>query len=73
MWSATTCPATVSGAVCRCAACGTSVRVPRPEGVGAPVQFGPRLAATAVYLQNAQFLPEERLSWVLRDLFPLET
>ncbi len=32
-------------------------------------QPGPRLAATAIYLQNAHFLPEERLTQILRDLF----
>ena len=33
------------------------------------MQYGPRVAATAVYLQNAQLLPEERLAEVFRDLF----
>ena len=28
-----------------------------PEGVGAPVQYGPRVRAAAVYLNNYQFLP----------------
>ncbi len=35
----------------------------------APVQYGSRLAATAVYFQNAHFLPEERLTQLLRDGF----
>ena len=54
---------------CRCPACGELTRAAFPAGVGAPVQYGPRLAATAVYLQNAHFLPEKRLAEVLRDLF----
>ena len=40
-----------------------------PEGVATPVQYGPRVAATAVDLQNAHFLPEERLAEVFQDLF----
>ena len=41
-----------------------------PEGVNAPVQYGERLAATAVYLQTAHFLPEERLAEVLARPVP---
>lgn len=52
-----------------CAACGQQTRAGFPEGVNAPVQYGPRVIATAVYLQNAQFLPEERLAEVMQDLF----
>ena len=52
-----------------CAACGQPTRAGFPEGVTAPVQYGPRVTATAVYLQNAQFLPEERLAEVMQDLF----
>ncbi len=33
------------------------------------MQYGPRVAATAVYLQNAHFLPEQRLAEVFQDLF----
>jgi len=54
---------------CRCALCGRVTRAAFPEGVHAPVQYGPRVAATAVYLQNAHFLPEERLAEVFQDLF----
>ncbi len=54
---------------CRCRACGSVTRAAFPEGVNAPVQYGPRIAATAVYLQNAHFLPAERLAEVFRDLF----
>ena len=57
------------GWACQCRACGHTTRARFPDGVSAPVQYGPRLAATAVYLQIAQFLPEERLAEVLRDLF----
>ncbi len=50
---------------CRCR---LSTRAAFPEDVTAPGQYGPRLAATAIYLQNAYFLPEERLNQFLRDL-----
>ncbi len=53
---------------CRCRRCGLSTRAAFPEDVTAPVQYGPRLAATAIYLQNAHFVPEERLTQILRDL-----
>ena len=54
---------------CRCGRCGQLTRAAFPEGVTAPVQYGPRMAATAVYLQNAHFLPEQRLAEVFQDLF----
>ncbi len=54
---------------CRCQQCGQLTRAAFPEGVTAPVQYGPRIAATAVYLQNAHFLPEDRLAEIFRDLF----
>ena len=40
-----------------------------PDGVSAPVQYGPRIAGVAVYLQHAHFLPEDRLSQVMAELF----
>lgn len=54
---------------CRCAVCGSVTRAAFPEGVNAAVQYGERIAATAVYLQNTHFLPEERLAEVFQDLF----
>ncbi len=54
---------------CLCSRCGAATRAGFPAGVNAPAQYGPRIAATAVYLQNAHFLPEDRLSQVLQDLF----
>ena len=54
---------------CRCAVCGRVTRAAFPEGVHAPVQYVPRVAATVVYLQNAHFLPEERLAERFQDLF----
>ena len=40
-----------------------------PPEVTQPVQYGPRLKATAVYLQIGQFLSYERTVETLRDLF----
>ena len=54
---------------CRCGACGRVTRAAFPAGVNAPVQYGPRVAATAAYLQNAHFLPEERLAELFQDVF----
>ena len=40
-----------------------------PQGVQAPVQYGPALSAVAVYLVQQQLLPYERACEVLFDLF----
>jgi transposase len=40
-----------------------------PAGVNAPVQYGPRVKTTAVYLRDYQLLPLERLAESMRDLF----
>jgi len=52
----------------RCS-CGHLNKAAFPEGVNAPVQYGPGLKATAVYLKNYQFLPYERTRELLADLF----
>lgn len=57
---------------CRCAGCGASTRAAFPEGVTAPVQYGPRLAASLVYLLHGQFLPEKRLAALMADLFAVK-
>ena len=54
---------------CRCQACGTATRAAFPEGVAAPVQYGPRIAGVAVYLLHHQLLPEKRLAATMADLF----
>lgn len=50
-------------------ACGHTTKAAFPEGVGAPVQYGPRIKATAVYLNQYQLLPYARLCETLRNLF----
>ncbi|MCY0923932.1 IS66 family transposase [Streptomyces sp. H27-G5] len=52
----------------RCA-CGRKTRATAPEGVAAPVQYGPRLAAAGVYLMHGQFLSKDRTATALADLF----
>jgi transposase len=55
--------------VCSCAQCGTRTRASFPEGIAAPVQYGPRISAIVVYLLHGHFLPEDRLAELMRDLF----
>ncbi len=44
-----------------------------PPEAPAPVQYGPRLKGTAVYLSQYQLLPFERTSEILRDLHGCES
>ena len=55
--------------VCCCARCGAPTQAAFPEGVAAPVQYGPRICAVVVYLLHGHFLPEDRLAELMRDLF----
>jgi len=54
---------------CVCAGCGARTRASFPDGVNAPVQYGPRIAALVTYLLHYQLLPEDRLAELLADLF----
>ena len=54
----------------RCS-CGHLNKAAFPEGVNAPVQYGPGVKAVAVYLKNYQFLPYERTCELLGDFFRL--
>ncbi len=53
---------------CRCSQCDAVTRGVFPEGVSGPVQYGPRIAGIASYLQSCHRIPEDRLSPVLSDL-----
>jgi transposase len=53
----------------RCPACGATTRGEVPGEVQAPVQYGPRLHALAVYLVQQPFLPYARTREVLADGF----
>jgi hypothetical protein len=52
-----------------CGGCGTRTKGEAPEGVTAPVQYGPRLAAIGVYLWHGQFLSRDQACQALGDLF----
>jgi transposase len=52
-----------------CPGCGAETTGEFPAGVEAPAQYGPRVGAVAVYLNQAQLLPEERTCRVLAELF----
>jgi transposase len=54
---------------CRCTACGAQTRAAFPDGVSAPVQYGPRISAIVLYLLHYQLLPEKRLARLMADLF----
>ena len=54
---------------CLCAGCGARTRGAFPNGVNAPVQYGARIAAFAVYLMHQQLLPQKRLVALMIDLF----
>jgi transposase len=53
--------------------CGHLNRAAFPKEVTAPVQYGPRVKSTAVYLKDYQLLPFQRLTEVMSDLFACET
>ncbi len=48
--------------------CGTATSAPTPYGVGAPVQYGPRITAIIVYLYVGQFLSRKRTAAALGEL-----
>lgn len=52
-----------------CSHCGHLNKAMFPEQVKAPVQYGPRLKAIAVYLMQYQLLPYSRTRELFRDLF----
>src|SRR6059058_455145 len=52
----------------RCA-CGTTTCGRAPEGVSAPVQYGPRITAIILYLYAGQFLSKKRTAQALAELF----
>ncbi len=52
-----------------CPECKAKIQGSFPELVTAPVQYGARIRGVAVYLNHQHFIPEDRLSEVLWDLF----
>ena len=52
-----------------CACCRGVTRAAFPDDVTAPVQYGPRIRAAAVYLNAQHLIPEDRVGEILHDLF----
>ncbi len=55
--------------IARRCACGTTSCGAAPEGVMAPVQYGPRVTAIVLYLYVGQFLSKKRTAAALAELF----
>ena len=53
---------------CRCG-CGVVTKAKFPQGVGAPVQYGPRVGGWAIYLWGHHLVPEDRVARAMYDLF----
>jgi transposase len=56
-------------AVYRCHHCSGVTKAAFPDAVTAHVQYGPRVRATAVYLNVQQLIPEDRVCEAMADLF----
>ncbi|MGH3170246.1 MAG: hypothetical protein ACRDN0_30735, partial [Trebonia sp.] len=49
--------------------CGCDTKARAPDGVIAPVQYGPRIMGTGIYLWHGQFLSRDRACRGLSELF----
>jgi transposase len=49
--------------------CGCETKAQAPAGVTAPVQYGPRVMGTGVYLWHGQFLSRDRACQALSEMF----
>ena len=55
--------------IARRCACGATTCGTAPQGVSAPVQYGPRITAIVLYLYVGQFLSKKRAAQALAELF----
>jgi transposase len=55
--------------IARRCGCGTTTCGSAPEGVNAPVQYGPRVTAIILYLYVGQFMSKNRTAQALAELF----
>jgi transposase len=53
----------------QCPCCGARTKADPPDGVTAPVQYGPRAAALGTYLWHGQFLSRDRACAALGEMF----
>jgi transposase len=49
--------------------CGCETRADAPDGVPAPVQYGPRVMGAGIYLWHGQFLSRDRACQALSEMF----
>jgi transposase len=49
--------------------CGCETRADAPDGVPAPVQYGPRVTGAGIYLWHGQFLSRDRACQALAEMF----
>jgi transposase len=49
--------------------CGCETKAQAPDGVTAPVQYGPRLMGAGIYLWHGQFLSRDRACQALSEMF----
>jgi transposase len=52
-----------------CVCCGARTRAAAPDGVDAPVQYGPGIEARVLYLYAGQFLAKDRTAAAMAELF----
>ncbi len=52
-----------------CPCCGEHTKADAPDGVTAPVQYGPRASALGTYLWHGQFLSRDRACGALGEMF----
>ena len=52
-----------------CPVCGVCNKASFPEGVNRPVQYGPLIKAMAVYMNQYQLIPYDRVEELFKDLF----
>jgi transposase len=52
-----------------CPVCGACNKAPFPEGVTQPVQYGPMIKSLAVYMNQYQLIPYDRVEEIFKDLF----
>ncbi len=59
----------------RCPTCQAMTQASCPEGISAPIQYGPGVHALAVYLSQVQLLPDARIAELFSDLLdaPIST